>query len=231
MRARPFGAAVTDRHRTLDEIARDTGTDKSSLYHDYTAIYASYFEPMRDAEIRLVELGFYGGASAQLWSRYFPQAELSFIDVDPGAAAVVLPPRASLAILDQADPAGPSWVLDRSPELIDIIIDDASHLSSKTIASFHTWWPFLKNGGLYIVEDTHASYDADYYGPFEASWDPDASPVNAPGAPTLMQFFRRLTDELNKQTTGKDRIPRHHWVGYDLEWMHFYPDLIIIKKA
>ena len=30
--------------------------------------------------------------------------------------------------------------------------------------SFAAWWPLVVPGGLYVVEDTHTSYDTEHYG-------------------------------------------------------------------
>jgi hypothetical protein len=51
----------------------------------------------------------------------------------------------------------------------DVTIDDASHLSSKTITSFRTWFPMLAHGGLYVVEDVATSYDVTYWGEAESN--------------------------------------------------------------
>ena len=40
----------------------------------------------------------------------------------------------------------------------DLIIDDGSHVSKDIITSFARYFPLLKSGGMYIIEDLHASY-------------------------------------------------------------------------
>lgn len=40
----------------------------------------------------------------------------------------------------------------------DIIIDDGSHMVRHVIASFEALFPYLRRGGLYIIEDLHTSY-------------------------------------------------------------------------
>jgi SAM-dependent methyltransferase len=41
----------------------------------------------------------------------------------------------------------------------DIIIDDGSHRSDDILNSFNIYFPLLKPGGIFIVEDTHALYE------------------------------------------------------------------------
>jgi Methyltransferase domain len=46
-------------------------------------------------------------------------------------------------------------------QAIDLVVDDASHLVEPTRASFETLFPFLRPGGIYIVEDwawAHVGY-------------------------------------------------------------------------
>ena len=46
-------------------------------------------------------------------------------------------------------------------QTIDLVVDDASHLVEPTRASFETIFPFLRPGGIYIVEDwawAHVGY-------------------------------------------------------------------------
>ena len=61
----------------------ETGTDKSSAFHNYTRIYSKYLSKFKAAPIKFLEIGIYYGNSVKLWERYFPNADLHFIDIDP----------------------------------------------------------------------------------------------------------------------------------------------------
>ena len=41
---------------------------------------------------------------------------------------------------------------------LDLIIDDGSHVNELTFKTFNLYWPLLKDGGTYIIEDTHCCY-------------------------------------------------------------------------
>jgi hypothetical protein len=45
----------------------------------------------------------------------------------------------------------------------DIVLDDGSHVAEHQKASFETLFPLLKEGGLYVIEDTHTSYWTETY--------------------------------------------------------------------
>lgn len=215
----------------LDDLAIHYGTDKASTSHNYTAQYEVYFAPLRYEPIVVLEFGIgghenprLGGASLRTWAHYFPKAtvigidneakELDFTEFN-GRIHPVLGSQDDAALIDRlADEYGP----------FDIVIDDASHLSSKTIAALEAAWPHIKPGGFYVCEDTHMAYHDWYYGPDEANENPDQP--RADGSPTIMQYLRRMTDDVNRGL-----FPPQYWRGYSLEWAHFYFNITFLKKA
>lgn len=214
---------------TLDEIALKHCTDKSSASHNYTPIYESLLEPLRDEPITLLELGWgghddpdAGGASARMWREYLPHARIVVVDI---AAKNNVPDGIEFHQLSQADPN----IAARLGDTFDVIIDDASHLSSLTIASFQLLWPALADGGLYIVEDTHGAYHDFYYGPHEANPNPDRGARG--GRQTMMQFFKRLADEVNFRGDGDwDLFPARYALGYDIDWITFHFNMVVARK-
>ena len=219
---------------TLDELALKYGTDKSSASHHYTKLYEQYFGDRRYAPTVLVELGWgghedpdAGGESARMWQEYFPLASVVVVDNEKKNFTGLQDPRITLHHDDQASCSVAKRAFQRHGGF-DIIIDDASHLSSKTIESWKTWWPYLKPGGLYVVEDTHGAYHDWYYGPDEANPHPDK--LTSTGQLTMLQWLRRMTDEVNLRP-GADLFPAENGAGYPLEWIHFYYNIVFAKKA
>jgi 8-demethyl-8-(2-methoxy-alpha-L-rhamnosyl)tetracenomycin-C 3'-O-methyltransferase len=218
---------------TLDEIALKHGTDKATSHHGYTRIYERYLEPLRDEPITLLELGWgghedpeAGGASAAMWRDYFPNATIVVIDVEPKTNHL---DGVNFHEGSQADPAFLTRLHNTYGDF-DVIVDDASHLSSLTITSWELLYPMLRPGGWYFLEDTHSSYHAHYYGAHEANPDPDKP--RAGGEPTTMQYFKRLADEVNfKGRSDLDLFPAKHWRGYCLEMVAFYFNLAVVRKA
>lgn len=198
---------------TLDALAIKHNCDKSSKHHDYCSIYEKYLSEHRYKECNVLELGYggyndpnAGGESARMWREYFKKAELTVVDLHWKDNT---PDNVTFVCCSQDNPALASIAKQY------IIIDDASHINSLTIASFKLLWSRLHRGGLYIIEDLHSSYDP-YY--------PDATP-NPNEGNTAMNFLKRLTDELNAHALGEE-----YRLGYDVEFVHFFKDLCIIKK-
>ena len=222
---------------TLDELARRYGTDKSAApnQHAYTPIYERYFTHLRDEPITLVEYGVggydaagkpcptAGGASLRMWADWFPNATI--IGVDNCPKILDFEGRnIHIWLGDQADPNVADALAEQFGPF-DVVIDDASHLSRLTIATFKATWRHIKPGGFYVCEDTANSYYT-WAGPLESSPDPDKPLHN--GDQTMMQFFRRFADDVNY----RDYIyPAKLWRGYQLEFAHFWHELVILRKA
>ncbi|MEQ9489236.1 MAG: class I SAM-dependent methyltransferase [Alphaproteobacteria bacterium] len=124
---------------------------------DYLPIYERYFSPFRDAGPTLLEIGVGQGGSLDLWRRYFgPDATICGIDVKPVCATRVSPPNL-VRIGSQDDERFLKSVIGEiGPP--DIILDDGSHMAAHQTAGFRILWPELKDGGLYVIEDTHTAY-------------------------------------------------------------------------
>ena len=86
----------------------------------------------------------------------------------------------------------------------DVIIDDGSHRSEHITASFEHLWPRLADGGLYVIEDTHTSYLAEFGG----------GPPGTDG--TTMEMVKTLVDRP---------------IGGDVASLHVHPDLVLVWKA
>lgn len=175
--------------------------------------------PIRYKALTLLELGVWHGASLRMWLEYLPNAQI--IGIDTSDPIVIDDPNVTIWQADQCDPElGPhirKWCGD-----LDMIIDDASHISSKTIASFKNLWPYLKPGGWYVIEDLQTSYDPEHYGELEACVHPHrVLPFG-----TAMWFCKSLADEVQRE-----QFPNQYWLGYAIESVCFYENICIVQKA
>ena len=126
----------------------------------YLARYAAAAASLREQPIRMLEIGVYRGGSIELWKRYLhPDSVIVGIDIDPDCRVYDRPAdKVHVRIGDQSDGSFLREIVrDFGP--FDFILDDGSHVSSLTIASFnHLFLEGLKSPGLYLVEDTHTAY-------------------------------------------------------------------------
>ncbi|RYH66500.1 MAG: hypothetical protein EON54_04835, partial [Alcaligenaceae bacterium] len=162
-------------------------SDKWSLYLDsYNELFSAY----RAERIRLLEIGVQNGGSLEIWAKYFSHAELLVgVDIDEACRALKYDdPRIKLLIGDANTVATQREIIGHSAEF-DILLDDGSHTSRDIVVSFARYFPYLKDGGLYVAEDLHCSYWEAFNG---GLFHPSSS----------ISFFKRLADVLNFEHWG-----------------------------
>jgi len=143
----------------LEELAIKYGTDKQCQDgHGYTPYYEKYLEPVREKDITLLELGVREGWSMNMWTEYFPNGEFWGIDNDkeglcPKSFSC---DRVHFHLGSQDDKLFLENICNVAHGF-DVIIDDASHISSLSIKSFEILFDHVKPGGIYIIEDLHVS--------------------------------------------------------------------------
>lgn len=131
----------------------------SDKWEAYFPAYERHFGPFRNLPISLLEIGVQNGGSLEVWSDYFGQAEV-FVgcDIDPACGQLRYDdPRIRVVVGDAGTPETRERIL-ACVDSFDVIIDDGSHLSHDIIAAFLSYYPRLRPGGVYVVEDTHALY-------------------------------------------------------------------------
>ncbi len=220
----------------LDTLAVKYGTDKSSLGHHYTQIYESYFRALQNQNINFLEIGFAEGPSARMWDTYFtnPFTRLYFLDTNPDCRKHLagLSSRCSLNLVDQGnETALMEWIQSLGIEF-DVIIDDGGHHMHQQITSFKTLFPYLKKGGMYIIEDLHTSYWSDY-GSEGDYHHPKASPTST------IKFLQNLVDDLNfigartqlaDRKKGTSVLSNLTQYQAQISGIHFYTSVCIIFK-
>ncbi len=113
---------------------------------------------------RILDMGIFKGGSVALYDSIFRPNKLvaiEFLDKPYTALAGYIHARGrGDAVLpyygvNQADPKAMGRILatEFPAQDIDLIVDDASHLYEETRAAFNLAFPYLKAGGLYVIED------------------------------------------------------------------------------
>lgn len=145
-------------------LCAESGTDKTPFNlhghrHPYSTPYSLLFEPMKNKPIKFAEIGVFRGASLQAWRRFFSEAKLFGYDRDVPNLQYIASmgmPNVFLDTMDAGDPKSIREKLEEATkdgELFDVILDDASHDPPDQCAVIRTALPFLKRGGLLIIED------------------------------------------------------------------------------
>ncbi|MEU9336285.1 class I SAM-dependent methyltransferase [Streptomyces sp. NPDC048290] len=168
------------------------GSDKWASFHWYTAHYQKEFAPYRDEPVRLLEIGIggfdgqLGGSSLRMWKRYFHRGAVFGLDLFDKSA--LDQPRLTALTGDQGD-AGALAALAEEHGPFDIVIDDGSHENEHVRISFEALFPYVRRGGLYVIEDLQTSYFPRFGG--------TAGGVAGPG--TSVGLLKSLLDDLHYQ--------------------------------
>ena len=183
-------------------------------WHHYLPLYERHFSPFRHQKPRFLEIGVSKGGSLALWRKYFgPDAIIFGIDIDP-ACADLNGIGGQVRIGSQDDPEFLENVVKEMGG-VDIVLDDGSHYSKHIRASINTLFPLLEEGGVYMVEDLHATYWATHEGGYQRS-------------NSFIGDIRQMYDDM------------HHWyhqkgqkigaTADTLSSLHLYDSIAVLEK-
>ncbi len=126
-------------------------------HNNYFAIYDELLTKFINLEITFVEVGILDGGSLLMWRDFFgPKARIIGIDLNPDAKKWESF-GIEIFIGDQSDPNFWNAFYSQVGQ-IDILLDDGGHKNEQQVVTTLASIPFIKDGGLVIVEDTCTSY-------------------------------------------------------------------------
>lgn len=214
--------AATPLFFSLDALALVYASDKRTG-HRYLPHYKRHLGPRRFAVRRVLEIGvggyddpYAGLNSLRMWRTFFPRAHVFGLDISD--KAVGNEPRVTFVRGSQAE----TGVLDRVVELaggsFDLVIDDGSHVNEHVRMSFEHLFPYVSDGGIYVIEDLETAYSPEQGG-------------GAPGsAGTSVAMAKDLIDGINREY-----IPAEVFTPTTTQRLvaaaHFYPNIVFIEKG
>jgi demethylmacrocin O-methyltransferase len=201
---------------SLDLLARKHGTGKGPDAHGYTAAYHAFLDPLREREVRLLEIGIGTGASLRMWEEYLPNARLYAIDEDPAAIAHASE-RTRVFIGDQTDPAFLAQVAGVTGEL-DVVIDDGSHHPDHQRVSLEALFPHVRDGGLYAIEDLGCAFSP-RYGPAAGLGNPAS----------VIEYLKGMLDVIHASPTLGGHLGDA--ISARVRALHLFPQLAILVKG
>ncbi|MGZ2403891.1 class I SAM-dependent methyltransferase [Rhizobium ruizarguesonis] len=175
--------------RSIFDAHKRLGSDKWTSYFE---AYDTHFSRYRDKPVSLLEIGVQNGGSLEIWGKYFPKAErLIGCDIDEKCRALTFDDRRINVFVGDANAEETYEAIIADTPEFDIIVDDGSHIVEDVLRSFALYFPKLKAGGVYVVEDMHTSY---WYG-FGGGTDFTLSSMG----------FLKLLADLTNQAFWRDR--------------------------
>lgn len=151
----------------MDELADKYGSDKGGnnksfanqmKAHGYSKIYPELVSKLKTIDV-VLEVGIAGGASLRLWAELFPGARIIGMDIDPDS--LIEEGSISSFWVDQLDVTSlrnaKRWLMQQNANPVDFVIDDGLHTAEAAIKTFENFWPMVRPGGCYVIEDVFDS--------------------------------------------------------------------------
>lgn len=207
---------------SLGWLAKHFGSDKATD-HRYTQHYQRFFEPLREEQFVLLEIGIggyrhtgQGGASLKMWKHFFPRAQIVGLDLQD--KRFVEADRIKVYQGDQSDAQLLHRIVDEvgTPR---IIVDDGSHYSHHIRATFDVLFPLLADGGYYCIEDTQTSYWPEWWGSEDRQ-----------SRDTSMAMVKDLVDGLNWEEF-LDEGYEPSYSDLNVKEVHCFHNLVVIRKG
>ena len=191
------------------------GWDK---WEPYFAVYDQFFEKYRNNSPVFMEVGVARGGSIKAWVDYFgPGAKIYGSDISPKVTTI---DGATILIGDQSSTEFWDNTLQITGEF-DCFLDDGGHTMEQQIVTFLKVWPKIKQGGVYICEDTHTSYMPETFNGGYKKYT------------TFIEFAKNLIDCLHIAhiQTGHDLSPVMLEVSKDIGQIVFHDSMVIFIKG
>jgi hypothetical protein len=153
---------------SIKELLDHSGSDKGKWYG---GLYEVLLQPARHSVRSLIEIGigtldphaqstmvghvsadYRPGGSLRAWRDFLPNAEIHGVDVATDTQ-IAHEPRITTHICDSTSSQQTESLLKQMHTAPDVIIDDGNHSKEAQIATLRNFFPALRTGGLYIVED------------------------------------------------------------------------------
>lgn len=144
--------------KKLTEIANKFLSDKGSVYgscHKFTEIYDEYFHKFIDKNVNILEIGIQDGSSLKMWNEFFNNPNIIGLDISD--KSMFDNENVKTYIVDQSNEESINNFKQNINIEFDIIIDDGSHHMRDQQLTLGILFPYLKSGGIYVLEDLHTS--------------------------------------------------------------------------
>lgn len=156
------------RRRSVEEIFRGL-SQKTMKWSSYFPVYQSLVAPFAGKPVTIVEIGVLNGGSLVMWRELLgPDARIIGVDVNENARRME-EQGFEIFIGDQADEGFWDGFFQSVGE-IDVLVDDGGHTNRQQIVTLTKALPRVRDGGVVIIEDTHASFMKGFANPSPRSF-------------------------------------------------------------
>ena len=204
---------------------------KSDKWEHYFEIYDHCLSRFYGKEISFLEIGIQNGGSIEVAQKLFSSKSIiSGLDIDERCRLLQKElPKVNIFIGSQADENNLAQIAKKHNNSFDVIIDDGSHIQSHMIFTFTRLFQYLKDGGIYLIEDTHTNYSPSHQESFYGIG--------------LYDYFKGISERLNldfmdPSSRQRYKLPReertvknyHYDISHFIFSIEFFDSIIAIRK-
>lgn len=186
----------------------DSSGRHTAKWNSYFDVYERVLARFVGKQITLVEVGVGDGAALRMWKSYLRNARIIGVDHNPRAGGLA-GPGVELVIGDQAsEQFWEQFYASVGP--VDVLLDDGGHSNEQQIVTVTQALRHVRDEGLILVEDVHASYRTEYLNPARTSF---------------INFAKHLVDGVNS------RSPMVDWkspYGQTISHLEFHESIVVI---
>lgn len=194
-------------------------SNKGHLIHKwihYFDIYHEHFQKFQKKPVVILEFGVSHGGSLQMWKNYFGRkARIIGVDINPECEQLA-EEQVEIYIGSQEDP---EFLRDLMKKIgkVDIVIDDGGHTMKQQITTFDEVYRYVKEDGVYLVEDLHTSY-----------WSEFGGGLRKQG--TFVEKAKDLIDQLYAWHSRDAESLKVDDFTLTTPSIHFYDSIIVFEK-
>jgi hypothetical protein len=182
----------------------EISTDKY-YWHRYLPFYEMHLENLRNPQ-DIFEYGVFEGDSIRWIVDRYPEATVIGADIIQPLSSWPVLPQVKYVQLDQGDRKGLATKLESLNKKYDLVIEDGSHHPTHQRNCLLETFPYLKPGGIYILEDIHTSQtelrNKGLIEPVVKDWFKELSPLERASA-KLWSFFPGFIKRANNKILPK----------------------------
>lgn len=195
-------------------------TEEAIFKHlPYFDIYERYFSSYRGKDINLLEIGVGSGGSSKMWKEYFSKnnAKVNIYGIDINEKCKQFEQDGiKIFIGSQSDREFLRYIKSIIPK-VDILIDDAGHVTDEQIVTFEELYDHVKDDGIYWCEDIYTSYWPNFNGGYRAST-------------SFIEYTKNLIDYLHASWAIEGDDLEVNYFTNTAYSIHYYDGIIVIEK-
>jgi cephalosporin hydroxylase len=179
----------------------------------YFDIYHSHFEKFYKKNSKIIEFGVFKGGSLDMWKDYFgDDSKIIGIDINPDCEKFNHE-NCEIYIGDQEDRHFLKKLMNDVGS-IDVVIEDGGHEMNQQINTFEEVFPYVVNGGIFLIEDLHTSYWEEYGGGYKKDG-------------TFIEYAKDLVDSINSRNYKTEELD---YYAKTIKSMNIYDSVIVFEK-